>query len=261
MTVENLRHGGIIANYQCTAACRHCLYACSPERTGGYITKETAESVCKLLRAGGCRSVHIGGGEPFLDFDGLLELIQTVTDAGIAVEYIETNAYWAADKQQAVQRLKKLARAGADTLCISLDPFHAEYVPADLPLSLAKTCQDVGFRYFLWQDKYLPALSKLAPGKAYSRAELEQHILAVYPRNGTGLRPAHGRPCHRHRGGVFRPQTRGVRHRRQAMRRVAIRRPFPCGYVRPVYPAGLYGDRHPARGSCSRHPGGQVSGG
>ena len=84
-TVERLYHGGIMANYQCTAACRHCLYACSPERSGGYISKAVAEEISSLLRKGGCRAVHIGGGEPFLDFDGLLELVQTVTSAGIDV--------------------------------------------------------------------------------------------------------------------------------------------------------------------------------
>ena len=180
LTVDRLNHGGIMANYRCTAACLHCLYACSPTRTDGYITQETAKSVCELLRAGGCRSVHIGGGEPFIDFDGLLTLVQTATESGVTVEYIETNAYWAADKPQVVPRLNELLRAGADTLCISLDPFHAEYVPFDLPLSLAKTCQAAGFRYFLWQDKYLPALSKLTPGKAYSRTELELLISPQY---------------------------------------------------------------------------------
>ncbi len=106
-TVNRLRHGGIMANYQCTAACRHCLYACSPERTGGYITEDMAKEVCGLLREGGCRSVHIGGGEPFLDFDGLLALVEAATGAGISVEYIETNAYWATDQPLVERRLRE----------------------------------------------------------------------------------------------------------------------------------------------------------
>ena len=115
-----------MANYKCTAACRHCLYACSPERSGGYISKAAAEEISGLLREGGCRSVHIGGGEPFLDFDGLITLVQIVTNAGIAVEYVETNAFWATDEHLIEQHLQALLRAGAHTLCISLDPFHAE---------------------------------------------------------------------------------------------------------------------------------------
>jgi hypothetical protein len=169
-----------MANYQCTAACRHCLYSCSPERNSGYISKAVAEDISVLLREGGCRSVHIGGGEPFLDFDGLVGLVQTLTNAGIKVEYVETNAYWATNEQQIKQRLRLLLSAGADTLCISLDPFHAEYVPVKLPLYLAEICRRSNFGYFLWQEKYLPALSRLDPNKTHDRSELERLISSDY---------------------------------------------------------------------------------
>ena len=169
-----------MANYRCTAACRHCLYACSPERTDGYITEAVAENVCELLRSAGCRSVHIGGGEPFLAFDGLLMLISIILNAGISVDYVETNAFWAADKRQVESYLRELAQAGADTLCISLDPFHAEYVPVGLPLSLAELCQSAGFGYFLWQEKYLPLLSRLDKKRVHSRAEIEKHLSPNY---------------------------------------------------------------------------------
>jgi len=180
MQTDRLHHGGIMANYKCTAACRHCLYSCSPTRTDGYITEKIAEDTCELLREGGCRSVHIGGGEPFLDFDGLITLIRIIRASGIRVEYIETNAFWAAGRQKIEPRLRELSRAGADALCISLDPFHAEYVPVELPLTLAKVCQSSGFGYFLWQDRYLPVLSRLDKSKIYNRDELEILISPHY---------------------------------------------------------------------------------
>jgi len=173
-------HGGVMANYRCTAACRHCLYACSPERTDGYITEATAKTVAKLLREGGCRSVHIGGGEPFLDFDGLLMLVRILIDNGISVEYIETNAYWASDKDHCKTYLRELLRAGAGTLCISLDPFHAEYVPIQLPLTLAEICHNVGFGYFLWQDRFLSSMKRLDRNKTHTRDEMEELISPNY---------------------------------------------------------------------------------
>ncbi|MCL2060024.1 MAG: radical SAM protein [Oscillospiraceae bacterium] len=175
--VGSLRHVGIMANYACNAACRHCLYACSPDRGGGYITQAAAEKTCELLIEGGCYSVHIGGGEPFLDFDGLLALVETLGRAGISIDYIETNAYWAEDPG-AAQRLGALRRAGADALCISVDPFHAEYVPVKLPLKLAEICRSAGFGYFLWQERYVRALSKR--DAAYSRGELERALSRDY---------------------------------------------------------------------------------
>ena len=180
ITTERLLHGGVMANYRCTAACRHCLYACSLDRTDGYITKAVAESVASLLCNAGCRSVHIGGGEPFLNFEGLLSLVRILTNAGVRVEYIETNAYWASDKERCKKYLKELLRAGADTLCISLDPFHAEYVPLELPVSLARSCQSAGFGYFLWQERYLPMMARLDRRKVHSRAEMEELISPGY---------------------------------------------------------------------------------
>ena len=180
LTTDKLFHGGIMANYRCTAACRHCLYACSPERTDGYITEKVAESVASLLRKAGCCSVHIGGGEPFLYFEGLLRLIRILSKARISVEYIETNAYWASDTDQCKKHLQELMRAGADALCISVDPFHAEYVPIELPLILAETCRSVGFGYFLWQERYLPMMARLDRRKIHSREDMEKLISPRY---------------------------------------------------------------------------------
>lgn len=167
-------------NYKCTAACRHCLYACSMSRGGGYMSQENMDSVCATLKEGGCRSVHIGGGEPFLDFDGLIALLKTARRHGITVEYIETNSYWATNEDKVKTRLEALARAGADTFCISVDPFHAEYVPYAAPLRLAKWCRSYGFGYFLWQERFLPMMQGIDPEKAHDRAALEAGISKGY---------------------------------------------------------------------------------
>jgi hypothetical protein len=172
--------GGVMVNYRCTAACRHCLYACSPDRDPRYISQDRMEEVAALLREGGCSSVHIGGGEPFLDFQGLLRAIRELQRAGIALEYIETNAFWAEDKKTAREWLGALRAGGVDTLCISLDPYHAEYVPYGLPLALAKLCEETRMGYFLWKQEFLRALSKLPPGQAHRRAVMEGAIGADY---------------------------------------------------------------------------------
>lgn len=175
-----LAHCGIMANYRCTAACRHCLYACSPDRSGGYITEETAKRICAVLNRGGCRSVHIGGGEPFMDFEGLLTLVLTVRRAGIKIDYIETNAFWAKDVTAAADKLRRLASAGADTVLISVDPFHAEYVPLERAANLERACIQTRFGYFIWKQQYLNTLAGLDPKSAAPRKTLESHISKDY---------------------------------------------------------------------------------
>ncbi|MCL1986381.1 MAG: radical SAM protein [Firmicutes bacterium] len=181
--IRGLNHGGIMVNYECNAACRHCLYACSPDRLGGYMTTETATEICQLLQQGNCRSVHIGGGEPFLDFDALMEVLQITKTFNIKVDYVETNAFWAKDSAMAKNYLKALKTVNVDTICISLDPFHAEYIPFSLPLRLAEICKQNNFGYFLWQERFLQSLARVAPTKAHDRKSLEETISPDYIRN------------------------------------------------------------------------------
>ena len=189
LSTGTLIHGGIMVNYQCCAACRHCLYSCSPTRYSGYIDKDSAEEICRTLRKGGCRSVHIGGGEPFLDFEGLLVMVKKLREARITLEYIETNAYWAIDesgrhneaiRKKAREKLEALLDMGPVTLCISVDPYHAEYIPYGAPLVLAELCEKTGADFFLWKQEFLPLLSRLDPAKAHSRAEMEKNISPTY---------------------------------------------------------------------------------
>ena len=183
LSTGTLMHGGIMVNYQCNAACRHCLYSCSPTRGQGYVGSESAEKICRILRKGGCRSVHIGGGEPFLDFNGLLVMIQKLEEAGITLEYIETNAFWALQEHGGTkpqEKMKALSALGAVTLCISVDPYHAEYIPYGVPLALAELCEKNGVDYFLWKQEFLPLLSRLDPNIAHSRAEMEKNISKTY---------------------------------------------------------------------------------
>jgi hypothetical protein len=179
--ISALYHGGIMVNYRCTAACRHCLYACSPSREAGYITPEAMRTVCGLLRAGRCRSVHIGGGEPFLDFKGLLAAVRELRNAGIRLDYVETNAFWAG-LPDALEQLRRLRAEGVETLCISLDPFHAEYVPYGRPLELARLCETAGMDFFLWKETFTLPLSRLEPQKSHTRAEMEARLSPGYLR-------------------------------------------------------------------------------
>ena len=174
-----LYHGGVMLNYRCTAACRHCLYACSPGLGEGCMSRDMAREVSALLAKGRIGSVHIGGGEPFLEFDGLLALTGELRDADIQLDYVETNAFWA-DSPSARERIRALRDGGVPALCISLDPFHAEYVPWDSPLRLARLCDEAGMDYFVWKKEFIPALSKLEKGKIHSRAAMEAVISPGY---------------------------------------------------------------------------------
>ena len=169
-------------NYRCNAACRHCLYACSPSRTPGYVSKEKMQDICRFLNKGRIGSVHIGGGEPFLDFQGLIMVIRELARAGIALDYIETNAFWALGPS-CDEYLTVLKQEGVGALCISVDPFHAEYVAWSCPLSLARSCEKQGMGYFLWKQDFVKQLSRLDNKKRHTRQEIEAALSSDYVSN------------------------------------------------------------------------------
>ena len=168
MPISRLSSGGIIANYRCPAACGHCLYGCSPSAQPGYIDEATAARLCKNLRRLGCRGLHIGGGEPFLDIEGLVSLIKAIHNSGIGLDYIETNAAWiTGDDARNRQILFDVASAGGVCIMVSADPFHIEFIPFWKPQKLLRLLQSMGISHFIWQERYWPLLERLDPDKTY----------------------------------------------------------------------------------------------
>ena len=163
---------GVITNYNCNAECRHCMFASSPKCEKNYISREMSEKVADILERSGALGVHIGGGEPFLDFDGLCGLVSALSRHGIGIDYIETNGFWAADEDAARRKLIVLKKLGVSTIMVSVDPFHIEFVPLERPLKLCALLEEEGFDYFIWQQKFVARLMKLDITKTHKKQEL-----------------------------------------------------------------------------------------
>ena len=153
--IKHLLSGGLITNYFCSSRCRHCLYACSPNWEKKYIDPQvTINSIEKILQLG-CYSMHIGGGEPFLDVSSLEKVIRIFSEYNIGIEYIETNSSWYHDKEKALKILYSLKDQGINTLLVSISPFHNEYIPFVKVKSVIEACRKTGITVFPWiQDFY-----------------------------------------------------------------------------------------------------------
>lgn len=165
-------YSGIITNYNCTASCRHCMFASSPEYFKDYISKQDSLRIAELLKRAGTTSVHVGGGEPFIHFEGLCTLIKALNQNRVGVDYIETNAFWAKDEDFARKRLEKLKKLGVGTIMVSVDPYHIEFIPLERPLRLCSLLDEYGFDYFIWQQKFLKRLMQLDISKTHTKEEL-----------------------------------------------------------------------------------------
>ncbi len=136
---------GLLLTYKCSAACGFCYYKCEPQKAG-LISIENAIAAWKGLKAiaGESAKIHITGGEPFLYWQHLAELLEKAANLNLGtVDMVETNGSWADNKSDIIDKLKFLDTHNVKKLKISYDPFHAEFVEYGRVKLLAETARQI----------------------------------------------------------------------------------------------------------------------
>jgi len=190
------RSAGLLLTYKCNCACEFCYYNCGPEKNG-LMSVDTAISAWQSLKilAGDSAKVHITGGEPFLYWDRLQEILEEAGNQNLGkVDLIETNGFWATNEKITRERLKRLDELGIHRLKISTDPFHQEYVDIEPIRRLAEIATEIlgPKRVLVRWRKYLenPTKIKIRGGsRTAPTAEREQRYIGAmkdYPCRFTG---------------------------------------------------------------------------
>jgi MoaA/NifB/PqqE/SkfB family radical SAM enzyme len=131
---------GLLLTYKCNCACEFCYYNCSSAQDG-LMPAETFINALKSLKnlAGDTARIHVTGGEPFLYWDHLEQLLNLAGRENLGpLDSIETNGFWATEERIVNQRLKTLDELGIHRLRIACDPFHQEYVDIEPVRRLAR---------------------------------------------------------------------------------------------------------------------------
>ncbi len=183
LNITSLYSGGLIPNYYCSSRCRHCLYCCSPAWLKKYITREKAVDNFRLIKSMGCYSVHIGGGEPFLDVNGLAQVLTAAREENMQIDYVETNSSWYKDEGSAVEMLNRLKETGLRTLLISMSPFHNEYIPFIKVKGVISACRKTGVSVFPWIQEFYPELEMFDENKKHSLDEFREKFGKDYIEN------------------------------------------------------------------------------
>jgi MoaA/NifB/PqqE/SkfB family radical SAM enzyme len=110
------------------------------------------------IRSLGCRSVHIGGGEPLLRPDKLGTVFEIATKIGVSVEYVETNSSWFRDIESAKALLVRMRQKGLQTLLVSISPFHNEQVPFSRVQGVTEAAKQAGIGIFPWITDFISDL-------------------------------------------------------------------------------------------------------
>jgi len=184
------RNAGLLLTYKCNAKCEFCYYNCSPKQDG-LMPVDMAINAWKSLKelAGDSAKIHITGGEPFLYWEHLVEILQAAKKANLGpADMVETNGFWAVDEKIIKERLKVLDELGMSRLKISCDPFHQEYVDIELVRGLTKTAQEIlgETRVLVRWEKYLDNPVEMKKISAEQRDKLYVGALKDYPCRFTG---------------------------------------------------------------------------
>jgi organic radical activating enzyme len=184
------RNAGLLLTYKCNAKCEFCYYNCSPEQNG-LMPVDMAINAWKSLKelAGNSAKVHITGGEPFLYWEHLVEILQEAKNNNLGpVDMIETNGFWAIDEKIIRERLKILDELGMHRLKISCDPFHQEYVDIEPVKRLSRTAKELlgDTRILVRWEKYLDNPVEMKNISADERDKQYVEALKDYPCRFTG---------------------------------------------------------------------------
>lgn len=165
--------GGLMLTYKCSCRCRHCLYCAGPGWSEFMDVNDAAQIFQGLIETTSVlRGFHLAGGEPFLDFERLLNIQKLATEFGIPIEYVETNAFWCVDEDVTRHRFEQLREAGLRCILISCSPFHAERIPLER-VNLALRVGVEVFDVLLWIPEFYRQLARI---RTHEPIELNEYV-------------------------------------------------------------------------------------
>ncbi len=171
----------LILTSRCNAACTHCTSSCGPQRTESL----TRADVFRLMDESAAIDdgkpllFDLTGGEPFLDFDLLLAVVEYGSSLGAQLSCV-TNGYWATSDEVAATKLTALKRAGLSHLSGSVSRFHQAYVPLKRVRRALTIASELGLKTEL---KGAVTPRDLESGAAFEdwKAQLTADVINIFP--------------------------------------------------------------------------------
>jgi hypothetical protein len=156
MKVKNLN---LLLTYKCPSQCRHCAYYAGLDGSG-LMSAQDVKGYLRALRDHPLESLWIYGGEPFLYFGVLIEVVKIAKRRQIRQIGVLTNGYWSAKPGSGQKRLSLLKQVGLSDIIISTGGFHAERIPPELAIHGIQLALQVGF------EAVTASVTFLSPRKA-----------------------------------------------------------------------------------------------
>ncbi|MBD3191909.1 MAG: radical SAM protein [Candidatus Heimdallarchaeota archaeon] len=149
----NLKAVDLLLSFKCPAKCRHCSYQAGPNRQKVMKPWQANAYLEELTQTYSLEGLTIHGGEPFLFFKEVMQILQKAKGLAIPKRGIITNGFWADSTENAQRRLLQLKEAGLKDITISADAFHKEFIAIERVQRAVLTSIKVGIEH-IWVDSY-----------------------------------------------------------------------------------------------------------
>ncbi|MGE3512417.1 MAG: radical SAM protein, partial [Vicinamibacterales bacterium] len=116
----------VMLTRRCNMTCGHCSVESAPGIRGEPTEDELLEWV-RASAAAGLRAIRLTGGEPMLRPAIVLNLLRECRRLGLSTS-MTSNGFWGRTRAQARKQVRALLRAGLDSLVVSYDRYHAEFM-------------------------------------------------------------------------------------------------------------------------------------
>lgn len=133
---------GILLWNTCNAKCTHCAVNSGPEEKPFMSDEDIFSIVDAAFYDCSAPSIGLSGGEAFVYFDRLCNIVKYATDKGARVA-VNTNSYWAKNREVAIEKLSRLKSLGLSKVVVSTDDFHKTYIEQDRVINAVHACLEI----------------------------------------------------------------------------------------------------------------------
>ncbi len=165
----------LIVTDRCNASCRHCGFSAGPGKKSVMPLVQAREYLQVTNSHKSALLISYTGGEPFLYYDYLKEIISSAASRGFYGEVV-TNSFWADNVTKAQEILHDLRTLGVINFVTSLDDFHAEFINPEYVKTAVSIASELGY------NVTVKVTGLELPGTTYTSARVKE-FLAVPVKN------------------------------------------------------------------------------
>ena len=128
----------------CSGKCKHCSATVSDTASGSIDTDAAVKVIEQLAGKYAVESMMTFGGEPLLYADTVCKIHLAARDCGIPERQIITNGFFSRDEKKIESVAAALCASGVNSILLSVDAFHQEYIPIEPVIRFAESLMKNG---------------------------------------------------------------------------------------------------------------------